>query len=178
MADVHRLVGGTAVRGSFPAARRGTDHRGVCTGDPGRGGRRHRADRVGPVVWQAARVLRQDHRRDQHAAVIDSTLSGRGERASASVEFALVLPLILIMALALLQVGLLVKDQLVVEGAARAGARQGAVTTDDAEVTGAVEDAAVSLDIERLEVQIQRGGGVGTPVTVVVVYHAPVAVPL
>ena len=43
---------------------------------------------------------------------------GRGERASAAVEFALVLPLILIMSLALVQVGLLVKDQLVVLGAA------------------------------------------------------------
>jgi Flp pilus assembly protein TadG len=102
----------------------------------------------------------------------------RGERASASVEFALVLPLVLIMGLALLQVGLLVKDQLVVEGTARAGARQGAVSTDDADVTRAVEDAAVSLDLDRLEVRIQREGGVGTPVAVVVVYHAPVAVPL
>jgi Flp pilus assembly protein TadG len=102
----------------------------------------------------------------------------RGERASASVEFALALPLVLIMGLALLQVGLLVKDQLVVEGTARAGARQGAVSTDDEEVIRAVEKAAVSLDLERLEVQIQREGSVGTPVAVMVLYHAPVAVPL
>jgi Flp pilus assembly protein TadG len=54
-----------------------------------------------------------------------------GERASAAVEFALVLPLVFIMALALVQVGLIVKDQLVVEEAARAGAREAAVTTDD-----------------------------------------------
>jgi len=110
--------------------------------------------------------------------VIDSTLSGRGERASASVEFALVLPLILIMALALLQVGLLVKDQLVVEGAARAGARQGAVTTEDAAVTRAAESAAVSLDPDRLEFFIQRDGGAGTSLSVKVLYHAPVGVPL
>ena len=54
------------------------------------------------------------------------------ERGSAAVEFALVLPLVLILALALLQVGLLVKDGLVVQEAARAGARQAAVTADDA----------------------------------------------
>jgi Flp pilus assembly protein TadG len=101
----------------------------------------------------------------------------REERASASVEFALVLPLVLIMGLALLQVGLLVKDQLVLEGTARAGARQGAVSRDDADVTRAVEAAAVSLDVDRIEVRIERGGGVGTPVAVDVVYHAPVAVP-
>ena len=48
------------------------------------------------------------------------------ERASAAVEFALVLPLVLVMALALVQVGLLVKDQLVLLGSARAGAASGA----------------------------------------------------
>lgn len=90
----------------------------------------------------------------------------------------MVLPLVLIMALALLQVGLLVKDQLVVEGSARAGARQGAVTTDDGEVARAAESAAVSLDPERLEFFVQRDGGAGTPVRVKVVYHAPVKVPL
>ncbi|HEY3208246.1 MAG TPA: TadE family protein [Actinomycetota bacterium] len=93
-------------------------------------------------------------------------------------EFALVLPLVLIMGLALLQVGLLIKNQLVVEGSARAGARQGAVTTDDAEVARAAELAAVSLDVGRLEAFVQRDGGAGTPVTVRVVYHAPVNVPV
>ena len=39
-------------------------------------------------------------------------------------EFALVLPLILVIALALVQVGLLVRDRLLVEAAARAGARR------------------------------------------------------
>lgn len=101
----------------------------------------------------------------------------KGERASAVVEFALVLPLVLIMALAVLQVGLLVKDRLVVEESARAGAREGAVTTDDAEVVGAAKDAAASLDPERLDVTVHRDGGAGTPVRVAVVYHAPVAVP-
>lgn len=101
----------------------------------------------------------------------------RRERASAAVEFALVLPLVLIMALALLQVGLLVKDRLVVEESARAGAREGAVTIDDAEVTRAAKSAAASLDPDRLDVTVHRDGGAGTPVEVSVVYHAPVAVP-
>jgi TadE-like protein len=102
----------------------------------------------------------------------------RGERASASVEFALVLPLVLLMALALLEIGLLVKDRLVVEGSARAGARQGAVTRDDAEAARAAERAAVGLDPGRLEFLVNREGGAGSPVTVKVLYHAPVVVPL
>jgi Flp pilus assembly protein TadG len=101
-----------------------------------------------------------------------------GERGSATVEFALVLPLVLVMALALVQVGLLVKDQVVVEEAARAGARQAAVTVDDLEVRDAAVAAAVSLDADALEVSVDRGGGAGAAVTVTVVYHAPVDIPL
>ena len=95
-------------------------------------------------------------------------------------EFALVLPLVLIMALSLVQVGLLVKDQLVVSGGARAGAREGAVTTDDARVQQAAIDAASAggLDPARLEVTVEREGAVGTPVKVTVTYDDPVVVPL
>lgn len=100
-----------------------------------------------------------------------------GERASAAVEFALVLPLVLLMALALVQVGLLVKDQLVVAGAARAGARQGAVSTDDDQARQAVVQAAASLDTARLEVVVERQGGAGTPVAVTVRYDVPPRLP-
>jgi Flp pilus assembly protein TadG len=101
-----------------------------------------------------------------------------GERASAAVEFALVLPLLLAMALALLQVGLYVKDRLVLEGVARAGARHGAVSTDDAEVRQKAIVSAASLDPDLLEITVQREGGAGDSVTVTVVYHAPIVVPL
>ena len=100
-----------------------------------------------------------------------------GERASATLEFALVLPLVLILALAILQVGLLVKDQLVVTGCARAGARQAAVSTDDASVRQAAVDAGAGLDPSLLDVTVAREGGVGTAVTVTVRYRAPVVVP-
>jgi Flp pilus assembly protein TadG len=105
-------------------------------------------------------------------------LDGRGERGSAAVEFALVLPLVLLMALALVQVGLLIKDLVVVEGAARAGARQAAVTTEDQEARDAVVAAAVSLDADELDVSVDREGGSGSAVTVTVVYHAAIDIPL
>jgi Flp pilus assembly protein TadG len=47
---------------------------------------------------------------------------GRDQCGTATVEFALVLPLLLVMSLALVQVGLLARDRLLVEAVARAGA--------------------------------------------------------
>jgi Flp pilus assembly protein TadG len=101
-----------------------------------------------------------------------------GTRGSAAVEFALVLPLLLVVGLALLQVGLLAKDQLVVQEAARAGARQAAVSSDDGSVRDAVADAGAGLDRSRLTVSVSRDEASDGPVTVVVAYEAPIAIPM
>jgi Flp pilus assembly protein TadG len=101
-----------------------------------------------------------------------------GSRGSATLEFALVLPLVLLMALAVLQVGILLKDQLVVVESARAGAREAAVTRDDQAARGAANMAASSLDPGRMEVRVERQGGAGSPVSVGVTYHAPIAIPI
>jgi Flp pilus assembly protein TadG len=111
----------------------------------------------------------------------DARAAGRAgaiDRGSASVEFALVLPLILTMALVLLQVGLFVKDQLVLQGAARSGAREAAVSTDDGQARQAAVDSAVGLDPSLLVVSVTRDGGSGSAVEVSVVYHAPNSIPI
>ena len=102
----------------------------------------------------------------------------REEHGSATVELALVLPLVLTMTLALLQVGLLVKDQLVVVGSARAGAREASVSTEDSSVRDAVVEAAASLSPRGLDVAVHRSGGMGGAVKVSVVYHARPAIPV
>jgi Flp pilus assembly protein TadG len=119
-------------------------------------------------------------RRPSRARSTSITSPRTGERASAAVEFALVLPLVLVMALALVQVGLLVKDQLVLLGSARAGAREAAVDTNDDAVRQVSLDVASAggLDPSAVEVSVSREGGVGTAVAVTVAYHAPVVVPL
>ncbi len=101
----------------------------------------------------------------------------RSERGSAVVEFALVLPILMVMALALTQVSLLARDQLMLVQAARAGARQAAVDADTAGVRSAAVDAGAGLDPAYLEVTVERAGGRGDPVTVGVSYAAPVRVP-
>jgi Flp pilus assembly protein TadG len=99
-------------------------------------------------------------------------------RGSAAVEFALVLPLVLTMALVILELSLVAKDRLILQDGARAGAREASVSSDDATVRSAVVQASAGFDASSLTVQVSRQGGVGTPVTVTVSYHASIDIPV
>ena len=101
----------------------------------------------------------------------------RSERGTAAVEFALVLPLVLVVALALVQTGLLVRDRLLVEAAARAGARAAAVQEDPAAIRSAALAAAPSLDGAAVDLAVTRSNVRGEPVTVSLRYAASVRVP-
>jgi hypothetical protein len=90
------------------------------------------------------------------------------EAGSATVEFALVLPLLFVVSLAFVQVALLGRDQLLVEAAARGGARAAAGTDDE---------TAVTLDPAATTVTTTREGTRGDPVTVDVRYGDRVRVP-
>ena len=90
-------------------------------------------------------------------------------------EFALLLPILLMVLLALVQVGVLARDSLLLTQASRAGAREAAVQSSTDAVERAVRDAAASLASERLSVDVAWGGTRGSPVTVSVGYEAPVA---
>lgn len=100
------------------------------------------------------------------------------ERGTAAVEFALVLPLLLVITLALVQVGLLVRDRLLVESAARAGARAASLEADPNAIRRAAADAAPDLDAGAMRVGVARSGTQGDPVTVTVDYRSDVRVPL
>lgn len=100
-----------------------------------------------------------------------------GERGSATLEFAMVLPLLLIVTLALVQVGLVVRDRLVLADAARAGAREAAVTDDAGRIRDAVDRAAAPLVIDRIEVKVSRESGRGSAVTVTLGYADPPSIP-
>jgi Flp pilus assembly protein TadG len=101
----------------------------------------------------------------------------RSERGTAAVEFALVLPLVLVVALALVQTGLLVRDRLLVEAAARAGARAAAVQEDAEAIRSAALAAAPSLEGSAVALTVTRTGVRGEPVTVSLRYLASVRVP-
>jgi Flp pilus assembly protein TadG len=102
----------------------------------------------------------------------------RDEMGSAVVEFALIVPLLLLVALALVQVAVIGRDRLLLEHAARAGARVAAVDPDDDAVRGAVLEAVGPLDPGSVSIEVARPPSLGLPVSVRVAYEAPVAVPL
>jgi Flp pilus assembly protein TadG len=97
------------------------------------------------------------------------------ERGSAVVEFVLLLPVLLMVLLALVQVGVVARDRLLLAQAARAGAREAAITDTEGAVREAALHAAPGLDPDRLALDVARSGGRGTPVSVAVAYEIPVA---
>jgi len=94
------------------------------------------------------------------------------------VEFALVLPLILLVALAMVQLAVVGRDRLILEHAALVGAREAAVDPDDAAVRSVVASALAPLDPADVSLSFERGGVFGAPVVVHVAYDAPLALPL
>lgn len=99
------------------------------------------------------------------------------ERGSATVEFALVMPILMVFLLAMIQAGLMLRDQLLVVDAARAGAREASISAADDEVRSAAVVAAADLDPSRLETIVTRSSAQGEPVSVSVRYSMPTTVP-
>jgi Flp pilus assembly protein TadG len=106
-----------------------------------------------------------------------------GEGGQATVELALVLPLVILFALAVIQVGVLVHDQLLVAAAAREAVRAAAVTGSDGDAGGSARAAAGTvghLDGGRLGVAVSRDPGAGGQpvVRVRATYAAATVVPV
>jgi Flp pilus assembly protein TadG len=93
------------------------------------------------------------------------------------VELALLLPVVVLLLLAILQVGLLGRDLLLVAHASREAARAAAVDSDPAAARRAAI-ASSGLDADRLAVRVSGRDGAGSRVRVVVIYDAPTTVPL
>jgi hypothetical protein len=93
------------------------------------------------------------------------------------VEFALTIPLLVLMLLAIIQFALVVRDQILVVHAAREAARVGAVDPNpDAPKRAAVRSS--DLNGDRIEVSAGERGGPGSTLTVTIHYSSPTDVPL
>ena len=101
----------------------------------------------------------------------------RGDGGQASVELALVLPLVFVLLLGIVQLGLLVRDQILVVHAAREAAREAAVDPA-ADAASRAAAASSTLDGARLTVTTSGRGATGSRVRVEVAYRAPTGVPI
>jgi len=100
----------------------------------------------------------------------------RGDEGQAAVELALVTPLLFTLLLAVVQVGLVVRDQVLVVHVAREGAREAAVRSGEGGAAAATSAAAAAgLDPRRASVETASLGGT---VRVRVRYAAPTEMPV
>ena len=100
----------------------------------------------------------------------------RNDSGQAATELALVVPFFVLLLLLVVQIGLVVRDQVMVVHAAREGARAAAVADRQrAERARLAATAASGLDRTRLDVDVDSGGG---RVNVTVTYRCPTDVPL
>jgi hypothetical protein len=100
------------------------------------------------------------------------------EKGQATAEFALVVPVLLLVFLLFAQAVLVMRAQLAVTAAAREGARKGVETANQAMIEGAAARAAGGLSADKLIVKIESGPRKrGEWIKVEVEYRVPVAIP-
>jgi TadE-like protein len=97
----------------------------------------------------------------------------RTDHGQATVELALVLPLVFALLALLFQIALVARDEILVTHAARDAAREATVTADPARVGVAAEQ-----NLPGAKARVVRRGRVGEPVEVVISYVAHTNLPL
>ncbi|MEW6726174.1 TadE/TadG family type IV pilus assembly protein [Desulforudis sp. 1088] len=106
----------------------------------------------------------------------------RGEKGQSLVEFALILPLLLLLLFGTIEFGRVFSASLVITNAAREGARLGAVGKTDAQITQSVKDmCSPPLDGGALDIEVRPAEGVRAPggeVTVTVGYGVSLVTPV
>ncbi|MGH9165866.1 MAG: TadE/TadG family type IV pilus assembly protein, partial [Acidimicrobiales bacterium] len=101
----------------------------------------------------------------------------RGGGGQATVELALALPLVALLLLVVVQLGLVVRDQVLVVHAGREAARRAAVDPSESATRQAALGAA-PLDPGRLTVRISPAAGRGEQVLVRLSYRSPTFAPI
>ena len=109
--------------------------------------------------------------------MVDRRGDDRLDRGQATVEAVVVLPVIVVVLLALVQVGLVLRDHVAVTTAARAAARAAVVEPDAAAVRRAAV-GSTGLRSDRVSVSLEGDASPGSLVTVRVRYREAGALPL
>lgn len=105
----------------------------------------------------------------------------KNQKGQALVEFALILPILLLVVMAILQFGMMLNSYLTIENASREGARAGIVGSSDAEIQQLIISTSPNLDPTNLTVSITPEEGLrksGDTIIVEVSYNYEFVVPI
>lgn len=105
----------------------------------------------------------------------------KDQKGQALVEFAIVLPILLLLVMGILQFGMMLNSYLTIENAAREGARTGIIGSSDSEIQNLIISTSPNLDPAKLKVTITPSGAVRKPgdtLTVKVTYNYELIVPI
>jgi Flp pilus assembly protein TadG len=98
----------------------------------------------------------------------------RDERGQSMTEFAVILPILVVLLFGIVQFGILFNNYVTLTDAARAGARAAAVSRQDSDpvgtATAAVRSSASDLNQSNLSVDVSSTWSAGSPVTVTATY--------
>lgn len=103
------------------------------------------------------------------------------KKGQSLVEFAIILPILVLIIFGIIEFGLLMNSYIVIQSASREGARIGIVGGTDEDILDSVYTAASNLDINRINVNINPNEGSRKPgdtLTVQVEYDYDILMPV
>lgn len=103
------------------------------------------------------------------------------KKGQALVEFAIILPIVLLLVMGILEFGLIMNSYLSIEHASREGARAGSVGGSDVDIQNAVNSVLTDHDLNRLTIQTlpsESNRTRGEALTVRLLYDYHVTVPI
>lgn len=103
------------------------------------------------------------------------------EKGQSLVEFALIIPVVLLILLGILEFGMMLNSYLTISNASREGARQGAIGSSDSDIQAKIMEISPNLDDMDILVEITPTEGSrrrGDMVTISITYNYEVINPL
>ncbi|MGV8982966.1 TadE/TadG family type IV pilus assembly protein [Clostridium sp.] len=105
----------------------------------------------------------------------------KNEKGQSLVEFAILLPLLLLLLMGILEFGLMLNSYLTIHNLAREGARLGIVAGSNLEISELITNISPNIDAKNLKVIITPAEGSrssGSTLTVEVIYNYQVTIPI
>lgn len=105
----------------------------------------------------------------------------RNEKGQSLVEFAILLPFLLLLLMGILEFGIMLNSYLTINNAAREGARLGIVAGSNIEIKELITNISPNLDTKNLTVNITPSEGSrksGGTIAVEVIYNYQVTIPI